>query len=157
MHSASMQGWARSAQGLTLVEVLAVVIILGLLAATLTVSFRGQIGRAKQELARTGIGVVVAGIETFSMEQERLPTMDEGLEILTRPPAGRAEPYLRPDKILDPWRRPYIYVAPGPIGAYQVLSYGADGQPGGAAGSEDADINSDDLNEGRGGAGSGAG
>ncbi|MBL0922080.1 MAG: type II secretion system protein GspG [Phycisphaerales bacterium] len=121
------------------------VIILGLLAATLTISFRGQVGRAKHELARTGIGVVVAAVETYALEQGRIPTMDEGLELLTRPPPGRVEPYLRADKLRDPWGRPYQYVAPGPIGAYQVLSLGADGAPGGAPGSEDADVTSDDL------------
>lgn len=134
-------------RALTLVEVLAVVIILGLLAATLTVSFRGQVGRAKRELARTGVGVVVAAIETFALEQGRVPTMDEGLEILTRTSTSRPEPYLRTDKLRDPWGRPYQYVAPGPApgSAYQVLSLGADGAPGGAAGSDDADITSDDL------------
>jgi general secretion pathway protein G len=138
---------------MTLVEVLAVVVILGLLATTLTLSFRGQIGRAKRELARTGIGVIVGAIETYAIEQGELPPMEAGLEALTEPPPGRGEAYLRPDKLVDPWGNRYVYVTPGPNTEYQVLSYGADGKLGGAPGSDDADITSDDLGERSGGAG----
>ena len=132
-------------RAMTLVEVLAVVVILGLIATTLTVSFRGQVGRAKTELARTGVGVVVGAIETYALETGSIPTMDEGLNALTKSPEGRGEPYIRPDKLVDPWGNPYVYVAPGPTSAYQVISYGADGALGGAAGTEAADITSDDL------------
>lgn len=134
---------AATRRAMTLVEVLAVVVILGLIATTLTLSFRGQVGTAKRELARTGIGVIVNAIETFALETGSIPAMDTGLDALTQTPPGRGEPYLRPDKLTDPWGRPYLYVAPGPNSAYQVLSYGADGRPGGEG--EAADISSDDL------------
>lgn len=133
--------------GLTLVEVLAVVVILGLIAATLTLSFRGQVGTAKRQLAKTGIGVIVNAVETFALETGRVPTMDEGLNVLTVAAGGRREGLLKPDKLLDPWRTPYAYVTPGPRSLYQVISYGGDQLPGGAAGSEAADITSDDLGE----------
>lgn len=153
-----MKTHARRGRAMTLVEVLAVVVILGLIAATLTLSFRGQVGRAKRELAKTGVGVIVSAIESYAIETGRVPTMEEGLEVLTRPAPGRSEPYLKPDKLIDPWGNPYVYVTPSPGGAgYAVLSYGADGQPGpapgtgtsaadGAAG-EAADISSDDLSD----------
>ncbi len=128
---------------MTLVEVLAVVAILGIIATTLTLSFRGQVGRAKRELAKTGIGVVVGAVETYAIETGRLPSMEEGLTVLTRVPQGRGEPYLRADKLVDPWGRPYAYVAPGPESAYQVICYGADGALGGDG--EAADTTSDDL------------
>jgi len=136
-------GYLRRA--MTLVEVLAVVVILGLIATTLTVSFRGQVGRAKTELARTGLSLVVGAIETYALETGSIPTMDEGLTALTRSPEGRGEPFLRPDKLTDPWGNPYVYVAPGPTSSYQVICYGADGALGGAPGSDAADITSDDL------------
>lgn len=132
-------------KGMTLVEVLAVVVILGLIAGTLTLTFRGQIGRAKRELAKTGIGVIVNAIETYSIETGSVPTMREGLDALTNAPSGRGEPYLKHDKTTDPWGNPYVYISPGPTSAYQVVSYGADGRLGGAPGSKDEDITSDDL------------
>jgi len=133
-------------KGMTLVEVLAVVIILGLLATTLTLTFRGQVGRAKTEIARTGIGVVVNAIETYALETGSIPSTQQGLAALTETPQGRGAPYLSADKLRDPWGNSFAYVEPGPDGsAYQVISYGADGQPGGAEGSEAADITSDNL------------
>lgn len=150
----------RAQPGLTLVELLAVVVILGIIAATLTLSFRGQVGTAKRQLAKTGIAVVVNAIETFYLETGRIPTMDEGLQVLTQPTPGRSEPFLKPDKLLDPWRTPYVYITPGPKSTYVVISYGADKQLGGAPGTESADITSDDLGEdpsgGHGGGSSGA-
>lgn len=135
-----------SVRAMTLVEVLAVVVILGIIAATLSVSFRGQVGRAKRELAKTGVAVVVSAIETYAVEQGRTPSMQEGLVALTQTPQGRGEPYLKPDKLRDPWGHPYQYVSPSPTGgAYLVLSTGADGRVGGIGGSEDEDITSDAL------------
>jgi general secretion pathway protein G len=77
--------------------------------------------------------------------------MQEGLEVLTDKPAGRSEPYLKPDKLIDPWGEPYKYEVPGPSGAYLVLSYGSDKQPGGEAGTDAADITSDNLRDTDGG------
>lgn len=131
---------------MTLVEVLAVVVILGLLAGVLAVSFRGQVGRAKHEIAKTNIAIIVQALETYSIETGDLPATDTGLSALTSVPAGRGEPYLRQDKIVDPWGNPFVYLSPAPSGAaYVVMSYGADGQAGGAAGTEDEDISSESL------------
>ena len=87
--------------------------------------------------------MIVNAIETYALETGSIPAMDAGLEALTQTPPGRGEPYLRSDKLTDPWGHPYLYVAPGPSTEYQVLSYGADGRPGGEG--EAADVSSDDL------------
>ncbi|MCA9304926.1 MAG: type II secretion system major pseudopilin GspG [Phycisphaerales bacterium] len=130
-------------RGMTLIEVMAVVVILAMLAGVLTISVRGQMGTAKRELAKSGIGVIVAAIETYSLETGRLPTIEEGLGVLTSTSQDRGEPYLKPDKLTDPWSGAYVYITPGPLSAYQVVSYGADHAPGGSG--LDADITSDDL------------
>jgi len=132
---------------MTLVEVLAVVVILGLIAGTLLVGFSGAFGKAKHELAKSGIGVVVSKIELYRIERGGWPDNDQGLALLSD---GKASPtasyYLGSDKLHDPWGRPYLYITPGPDGhPYEVISYGADGQPGGASGSEEADISSVNL------------
>jgi len=132
--------------GMTLVEVLAVVIILGMLAATLAVGFSGSFGRAKHELAKTGIGQIVQKLEVYRMAKSSWPSNDVGLAALTD---GQAKPtdayYLDPSKLQDPWKRPYHFLTPGPNELpYEVLTYGADGQPGGNG--EDADLSSASLN-----------
>lgn len=145
MRRVRYKGSKRIRTGMTLVEVLAVVVILGLLAATLIVSFSGTFGRAKTELAKTGIGMVVTKLESFRIETGGYPANDVGLSALTD---GQATPqaayYLSQDQMLDPWKRSYLYVAPGPSGhPFEVLTYGADGQPGGDG--ENADVSSVSL------------
>ena len=132
-------------RGMTLVEVLAVVVILGLLAATLLVGFSGSFGRAKHELCKTGIGIIATQPEKYRLEHSLWPSNDEGLTVLTDGRAVPSDPhYLKPGQLRDPWDRPYLYVTPGPDGhPYEVLSHGADGQPGGEG--EDADLSSLNL------------
>jgi general secretion pathway protein G len=132
-------------RGLTLVEILAVVVILGFLAATLAVGFSGSFGKAKHELAKTGIGQIVDKVETYRMEKGAWPTNDLGLRMLSDGYATPSDPfYLEPGKLLDPWKRPYYYVTPGPNQwPYEVLTYGADGAPGGSG--EDQDVSSVDM------------
>jgi general secretion pathway protein G len=128
---------------MTLVEVLAVVVILGLLAATLAIGFSGAFGKGKHELAKTGVGQIVGRLEVYYMDQSGWPDLDVGLRALADAPPTSAY-YLPADNLLDPWDRPYTYITPGPGGhPYEVVSYGADGQPGGEG--ESADISSVNL------------
>ncbi len=135
----------RQPLGMTLVEILAVVVILGLIAGTLMVGFSGSVGKAKHELARSSIGVIVTQLEKYRLEESVWPSTDQGLNLLG---AGYATPtssyYLNPGQLLDPWERAFLYITPGPDGhPYEVLSYGADGQPGGQ--DENQDITSVNL------------
>ncbi|HME60815.1 MAG TPA: type II secretion system protein GspG, partial [Candidatus Binatia bacterium] len=46
-------------------------------------------------------------------------------------------PYLKKELPSDPWGKPYIYKSPGEHGPYDIVSYGADGAPGGEANNRD--------------------
>jgi general secretion pathway protein G len=124
---------------MTLVEILAVVVILGLLAVTLTVGIAGKMGKAKSEIARTQIGQIVAQVQTYHLDKRALPTAAQGLAVLTSPAADPSASYfMEPGKLIDPWGNAYLYVIPGPAGhPFEVISYGADGQPGGTGDSMD--------------------
>lgn len=127
-------------RGMTLVEVLAVVVILGLLAGTLAVGFSGAFRKGKHELAKTAIGLLVARVELYGLEHDgRLPDSTVGLAALSD---GQASPtasyYVSADKLLDPWNRPYQFLVPGPGGhPFEIVTFGADGQPGGIDDNED--------------------
>jgi len=137
-----LKAFHHSRAGMTLIEVLAVVVILGMLAATLAVGLSGKFGKANHEIARTQIGQIAGAVEVFQIEHQRLPDSSEGLEVLSARP--QASYYLEASRLKDPWGNPYQYVVPGPDGhAFEVLTYGADGQPGGE--DEAADISSTSL------------
>lgn len=138
-------GVMASRRAMTLVEVLAVVVILGLVAGTLAVGFSGAFSKGKHELAKTGIGLLVQRVEAYRIETDSWPDASTGLAALTD---GQATPsasyYVKPDQIIDPWGGRYTIIVPGPDAhPYEIVSYGADGQPGGNG--ENADLSSINL------------
>ncbi len=137
--------WLAPLRAMTLVEVMAVVVILGLLAGTLMVGFSGAFGKAKHELAKSGIGVLVEKVELYRLDTSQWPGNDNGLAILSDGQATPAQAYyVGPDKLLDPWGNLYLFITPGPNGhPYEIMTYGADGQSGGEG--ENADLTSANL------------
>jgi general secretion pathway protein G len=126
--------------GLTLVEVLAVVVILSLLAVALVVGLGGRLGAAKQGIATTQMTRVIQAIETYQTVQGRLP---QNIGELNQ--VGSAW-HVEAAQLRDPWGNALELVVPGPDNRpFEVLSYGADGQPGGEG--ENADISSATLAE----------
>src|SRR3990170_4320907 len=129
--------------GFTLVELLVVLVILGLLSALVVPRFMRQEEKAKVKAARAQIELLGTALDTLRLDVGRYPTTSEGLEALRRQPADAKKwdgPYLKKEVPLDPWGKPYIYRSPGEHGPYDLVSYGADGAPGGEA--DNADITS---------------
>ncbi len=135
-------------RGVTLLEVVVVVIILGLLAALVGPRIFGRVSEAKSQTARTQIGLLSLALDNYRLDNGAYPTTGQGLAALrarpTSDPVPRAwkGPYLRREVPLDPWGRPYLYTNPGEVNPseFDLLTLGRDGQPGGEG--EDADITS---------------
>lgn len=113
-----------------------VVIILGVLAATIIPQFVGTTQEAKVSAAKAHISELEAAVERFYVHMDRYPTQDEGLSVLEKSPSNDASkwrgPYikkLRP----DPWGQPYQYRRPGAHHAtgFDLWSRGADNADGG--------------------------
>lgn len=125
--------------GVTLVEMMVVVVIIGLVTAVVVINVLPAQDRARVEKARADVHMITQALELYRLDQARYPSMDEGLSALTAANVshGRAEPYIwrLPD---DPWGRPYQYVTPGEHGTFDLYSFGADAQQGGEG--LDADI-----------------
>jgi len=120
--------------GFTLVELLVVMVIIGMLAALVAPRFIRQEEKAKVKAAKAQIELLGTALDTYRLDTGRYPSTQEGLEALRQKPGGLERwdgPYLKKAVPLDPWGKPYIYQSPGQNGPYDLVSYGADGVPGG--------------------------
>jgi len=131
-------------RGFTLVELLVVIAILGLLIALVAPAVIRQLGSAKHKIAEQSVARIAGILDMYRLDVGSYPTTDQKLDSLAVQPrdvAGWNGPYVKDEAGLrDPWGRPYEYRSPSqrPGHAFDIISLGADGKPGGDG--EDADI-----------------
>lgn len=131
----------------TIIEVIVIVVILGVLAAVIAPRLIGRVGQAKQATAGTNAAAIASAVELYTADCGPPPAGAKLEDFLMRCPSGIEEekwkqngPYLKNvEQLKDPWGRPFVLVLPGRKNAdYDIVSYGADGQPGGDG--DNADI-----------------
>lgn len=146
LHSAKTPGTKRvhRAAGFTLIEILIVVVILGILGATILPNIMSSPDKARVQAAKTDLRSISNALDLYRLDNFDYPSTDQGLEALvTRPSTAKnwnPEGYLKKSPE-DPWENAYIYTNNGR--GFELLSYGKDGQQGGE--DFDADITLDDL------------
>jgi len=122
-------------RGFTLIELLVVLVILGLLAGLVGPQVMRYVGSSKTDTARLQINDLSAAMDLYRIDVGSYPTTAQGLQALVAQPAGIQRwngPYLRRNTVPeDPWGRQYHYRFPGEHGAFDIWTYGADGEPGG--------------------------
>lgn len=135
------EGRRRTQAGVTLIEMLVVVTIIALFAAVVGPKMLKRADYARQTAARTQIQSFMTAIGTYKLDTSLFPTTEQGLNALRVKPEGVNGwngPYLPQEVPTDPWQRPFVYKYPGDHGDEpDIISLGADGQPGGT------DINED--------------
>lgn len=121
--------------GFTLLEILAVIIIIGVLGAVILPNVTGQGEKAKASAAKTDMAQISAELDLFKLEVGRFPSAQEGLDALIKNPGNVSNwngPYSKKKEMKDPWGNDYKYSSPGPNNtAYEIKSLGADGKDGG--------------------------
>jgi general secretion pathway protein G len=132
---------AAAEDGFTLVELLVVLVILVLLASLVAPRVIGYLGSSRTKAAKVQIQSLSTALELYKVQNGRYPTSSEGLKALVQAPPGATNwdgPYLTKKELpSDPWGRPYTYRSPGEHGAFDIVSLGADNQPGGTGENED--------------------
>ncbi len=121
--------------GMTLIEILVVLVLIGIVMGILGGNFIGRGEKAKADAAKIEIGQIGQALDLYKLETGRYPSSSEGLQALVSAPAGASNwngPYWKKSSIpKDPWGNDYRYTSPGQKGAYDIVSLGADGKEGG--------------------------
>ena len=126
----------RSGQaGVTLIEMLVVVTIIGLFVALVGPSLFKRADEAKVTVTRAQIDNFMTALGTYKLDTGTFPTTEQGLQALRVRPGDLnqwAGPYMPQDIPKDPWAHDYVYKYPGEHGDEpDITCLGADGQPGG--------------------------
>lgn len=133
-------------RGFTLIEIMVVVVILGILAAFVVPKLLSRPDEARVTKAVADIKGIEQALGLFKLDNGFYPTTDQGLKALvTKPETGRIPAKYTEGGYLkkvptDPWGTPYVYISPGSHGDFDLISYGADAEPGGEG--KNADIES---------------
>ncbi|MGJ3232709.1 MAG: type II secretion system major pseudopilin GspG [Oceanicaulis sp.] len=130
--------------GLTLIEIMVVVVIVGILATIIVINVLPSQNRAMIEKARADVSQLESAVEMYRLTMNTYPTTEQGLDALVVAPDDARLAQRFPDGGFinrlptDPWGNDYQYVIPGEYGRFDIWSFGADGRVGGEG--EDADI-----------------
>lgn len=144
----------RVRRAFTLIELLVVLVILALLAGIVLPKFLEKTKDAQRKTAISQIQSFKTAIQLYMLDNDGSPpTSQQGLDALVNEPSSSPKPrnwkkYIADVTTVpkDPWGNDYVYQAPGANNEdYQIISYGADGRPGGN--NYDADIDSTQLSE----------
>lgn len=134
------RGW-KHARGFTLLELLVVVVIIGLLAGLVAPRYFDSVSKSKSKIAKAQIESLDKALDQYRLDVGGYPTAEQGLSALNKQPAGVTKwqgPYLKKDLPADPWGNAYVYTLQAGASAIDIISYGADGKPGGTG--EDQDV-----------------
>jgi general secretion pathway protein G len=126
-------------------------VIIGILAGLIVPRIIGRPDEARQTKAQVQIESIETALKLYKLDNGYYPTTEQGLQALVEAPSAGQLPkawreggYLEKGKVpKDPWDNEYIYLSPGIHSDFDLMSYGADGEPGGEG--KDQDINNWEL------------
>lgn len=125
----------RRQRGITLIEILVVLTIIALFAALVGPKLFSNVDKARVTTTRTQISNFMNALGQYKLDTATFPSTELGLQALRTKPDNVpqwAGPYLQMDVPMDAWGRPFLYKYPGDHGDEpDIISLGADGQPGG--------------------------
>jgi general secretion pathway protein G len=140
-----MKRYLTNPKGITLIEMMVVIVILGILATVIFTRVSDRPEQARRTKAQVEIRELQTALELFKLDNGFYPTTEQGLDSLVSPPTTGKVPKNYPesgylDKLpTDPWGSPYVYISPGLHGEYDLESYGADEEDGGEGKNEDVE------------------
>jgi general secretion pathway protein G len=122
---------AHAQRGMTLIEIMVVVVIISLMTGVIGVSVFTSLNKASEETTRTQIKNLEEAVDLYHLSHHRFPSTAEGLAILTQSTPQSAA--IMKEVPLDAWQKPFVYIQPGSHNpdSFDIMSYGKDGTEGG--------------------------
>ncbi len=117
--------------GFTLLEMLAVIVLLGIVATIVVRQVGGNVDKGKYGAGKAQLASLNMKIESYGLDVGSPPANLQAL--LTKPAnaTGWAGPYAKASDLKDPFGHPFGYRFPGEHGSFDLIFFGQDGQPGG--------------------------
>jgi general secretion pathway protein G len=136
MQSRSLPAVRRSA-GFTLLEMLAVIVLIGIIGAVVVTQVGKNVDKGKYGAGKAQLTTLSQKVENYALDNGTPPRQ---LDDLVTKPAGAANwqgPYAKASDLKDPWGHAFGYKYPGEHGNFDLVFYGQDGQAGGDGFSKD--------------------
>ncbi len=136
MQSRPLRAVRRSA-GFTLLEMLAVIVLIGIIGAVVVTQVGKNVDKGKYGAGKAQLTTLGQKVENYALDNGTPPRQ---LDDLVTKPAGAANwqgPYAKASDLKDPWGHAFGYKYPGEHGSFDLVFYGQDGQAGGGGFSRD--------------------
>jgi general secretion pathway protein G len=119
------------AAGFSLIEMLAVIVLIGIVAGIVVQQVGKNVDKGKYGAGKAQVQALAGKIEAYALDNGSPPAR---LEDLTSKPGNATNwmgPYAKESDLKDPFGHAFQYRAPGEHGDFDVLFLGKDGQAGG--------------------------
>lgn len=120
-----------SNKGFTLLEMLAVIVLLGIVATIVVRQVGNNVDKGKYGAGKAQLASLSMKIESYALD---IGTPPKALDdLLSKPGATYINwngPYAKPNDLLDPFGHPFGYLSPGRHGRFDLVFFGQDGRPG---------------------------
>jgi general secretion pathway protein G len=132
-------------RGMTLMEIMIVLVIVGMVATLATTQVVKQLDKAKVKETLLKINELSKNLDMFYTDCGFYPTTEQGLHVLLEAPTGEptcsnwTEPYIKKMPI-DAWKSEFVYEQNG--SSFVIKSYGKDKKEGGTG--LDKDLSNED-------------
>ena len=136
MQSRSFRSARRSA-GFTLLEMLAVIVLIGIIGAVVVTQVGKNVDKGKYGAGKAQLTTLGQKVENYALDNGTPPRQ---LEDLVNKPSNAANwqgPYAKASDLKDPWGHAFGYKYPGEHGSFDLIFYGQGGQAGGDGFSKD--------------------
>ncbi|MDF3980385.1 type II secretion system major pseudopilin GspG [Luteibacter sp. PPL201] len=121
----------RHARGFTLLEMLAVIVLIGIIGAIVVTQVGKNVDKGKYGAGKAQLTTLSQKIENYALDNGTPPAQLGDLIAKPADAPGWQGPYAKESDLKDPWGHAFGYRYPGEHGNFDLVFYGQDGKAGG--------------------------